>query len=248
MHARADAPPEPATSTAPSISWPAEIFSILQHFDVRQVPYVPDAGHSELIQLVLGSSSMRGVALTTEEERVSVARLQLAQLLDQLEVFQKHIPLFDTQIKTVFADHPNADLFRDLPGAGPQLAPRLCVAFGTIASLYPKPSSLQKYAGIAPVREKSGNQVWTHGRWQAPAFLRQTFVEWAGQTVRYSAWARAYYGRMLKKGKKHAVIIRALAFKWIRILWKCWQDQTPYQEARYLKQLVHRKSPNAVSP
>ena len=69
MHARADAPPEPATST--SISWPAEIFSILQHFDVRQVPYVPDAGHSELIQLVLGSSSMRGVALTTEEEGVA---------------------------------------------------------------------------------------------------------------------------------------------------------------------------------
>ena len=71
MHARADAPPEPATSTAPSISWPGEIFSILQRFDVRQVPYVPDAGHSELIQLVLGSSSMRGVALTTEEEGVA---------------------------------------------------------------------------------------------------------------------------------------------------------------------------------
>jgi sulfopyruvate decarboxylase TPP-binding subunit len=43
----------------------------LQRFDVRQVPYVPDAGHSELIQLVLGSSSMRGVALTTEEEGVA---------------------------------------------------------------------------------------------------------------------------------------------------------------------------------
>ena len=69
MHARADAPPEPATAT--STSWPGEIFSILQRFDVRQVPYVPDAGHSELIERVLGSSSMRGVALTTEEEGVA---------------------------------------------------------------------------------------------------------------------------------------------------------------------------------
>ena len=57
MHARADT----------AVSWPEEIFSILQRFEVRQVPYVPDAGHSELIERVLGSSSMRGIALTTEE-------------------------------------------------------------------------------------------------------------------------------------------------------------------------------------
>src|SRR5271155_3997934 len=51
--------------------WPEEIFQILQRFDVRQVPYVPDAGHSQLIQRVLGSSTMRGVSLTTEEEGVA---------------------------------------------------------------------------------------------------------------------------------------------------------------------------------
>jgi transposase len=190
----------------------------------------------------------QAVALTTDEARVRVALLQLEHLLDQLEVFQKHVAIFDAQIKTAFAAHPNAALFRELPGAGPQLAPRLCAAFGTITSLYPDPASLQKYAGLAPVREKSGNQIWTHWRWRAPAFLRQSFVEWAGQTVRYSEWAKVYYERMLKKGKKHAVILRALAFKWIRILWKCWQNQTPYDEARYLKQLIHRKSPNAVKP
>jgi len=40
----------------------------LQRFDVRQVPYVPDAGHSQLIERVLGAPSMRAVPLTTEEE------------------------------------------------------------------------------------------------------------------------------------------------------------------------------------
>jgi transposase len=189
----------------------------------------------------------KAIALTTEEARVSVAIFQLRELLDQLRVFHKHVPLFDAEIKAVFASHPNAPLFRDLPGAGPQLAPRLCVLFGTIQSLYPDPTCLQKYVGVAPVREKSGNQVWTHWRWQAPTFLRQTLVEWAGQTVRYSAWAKVYYERMVKKGKKHAVILRALAFKWLRILWKCWHDNTAYDEGRYLKQLTHRKSPNAVA-
>jgi transposase len=188
----------------------------------------------------------QAVALTTEEARVSVAVLQLNALVDQLEVFQKHVARLDAQIKSAFAEHPDAFLFRDLPGAGPALAPRLCVAFGAERAAYPDPASLQKYAGIAPVREKSGCQLWTHWRWNAPRFLRQSFVEWAGQTVRHSEWARVYYQRMVKKGKKHAVIIRALAFKWIRILWKCWQQRTAYDEALYLKQLSHRKSPNAL--
>ena len=70
MHARADTPQEHAdTDTA---SWPDEIFSILQRFDVRQVPYVPDAGHSQLINHVLASKAMRGVSLTTEEEGVAL--------------------------------------------------------------------------------------------------------------------------------------------------------------------------------
>jgi len=66
MHARAEASTESATS------WPEDIFSILQRFDVRQVPYVPDAGHSELIQRVLASKTMRGISLTTEEEGVAL--------------------------------------------------------------------------------------------------------------------------------------------------------------------------------
>src|SRR5262249_26379467 len=66
MHARADA------STEQRADWPEDIFSILQRFDVRQVPYVPDAGHSQLIQRVLASPAMRGIPLTTEEEGVAL--------------------------------------------------------------------------------------------------------------------------------------------------------------------------------
>ena len=61
-----------ASTTDTATSWPEEIFAILQRFDVRQVPYVPDAGHSLLIQRVLGSSTMRGIPLTTEEEGVAL--------------------------------------------------------------------------------------------------------------------------------------------------------------------------------
>lgn len=185
-------------------------------------------------------------ALTTNPVTLRLAQAQLRCLLDQWRALHQHILQFNRQIHALFSAHPEAPLFRDLPGAGAQLAPRLCVAFGTTRSLFPDPASLQKLAGVAPVREKSGAQLWVHWRWQAPSFLRQTFVEWAAQTVVHSAWARAYYERMRAKGKARNAILRSLAFKWIRVLWKCWQTRTPYDETRYLQQLLKRKSPHAV--
>jgi len=188
----------------------------------------------------------QAVAVTTDPARLSVAVLHLQALLDQLQALRRHVRVLDQAIQRAFAEHPEADLFRELPGAGPALAPRLCVAFGTLRPLFPDPASLQKLAGLAPVREKSGQKVWTHWRWQAPVFLRQSFVEWAGQSVLYSPWAKCYYERMQAKGKGRGAILRALAFKWVRVLWRCWQTRTPYNELRYLQQLLHRKSPNAV--
>src|SRR3984885_6088830 len=70
MHARTDAPSETAAENTPA--WPEDIFAILQRFDVRQVPYVPDVGHSQLIDRVLATPSMRAVPLTTEEEGVAL--------------------------------------------------------------------------------------------------------------------------------------------------------------------------------
>ena len=184
-------------------------------------------------------------ALTTDAALVSVAVRQLRVLVEQLRVVQKHVAGFDQAIAQAFAAHPEAALFGDLPGAGAVLAPRVLLAFGTERARYPDPSSLQKYAGLAPVREKSGGALWTHWRWHAPTFLRQSFIEWAAQTVVYCPWAKAYYQRMKAKDKGHWAILRALAFKWVRILWKCWQDRTPYDESRYLKQLARRRSPLA---
>jgi transposase len=184
-------------------------------------------------------------ALTTDEAIVGVAVRQVRVLVEQLRVVQKHVAGFDAAIAQAFAAHPEAALFRNLPGAGAVLAPRVLIAFGTERDRYPNPSSLQKYAGLAPVREKSGGALWTHWRWHAPTFLRQSFIEWAGQTVLHCPWAKAYYEQMKAKDKGHWAILRALAFKWVRILWKCWQDRTPYDEARYLKQLARRGSPLA---
>ncbi|KTF17059.1 transposase [Pseudoalteromonas sp. H105] len=82
-----------------------------------------------------------------------------------------------------------------------------------------------------------------HWRYSWTKFLRQTFVEWAGLSVRYSFWAKAYYRQQEAKGKPHNTIIRSLAFKWIRILFRCWKTHTPYDEPTYLTALKSKGSP-----
>jgi len=185
-------------------------------------------------------------ALTTDEAIVSVAVLQVQELIAELAVFHKHIPKLDKAIEQTFQQHPDAHLFRDLPGAGKQMAPRLCAAFGTDRQCFPDAASFQKHAGVVPVIEKSGQQCWVHWRWNAPAFLRQSLVEWAGLSILWSAWAKRYYDKAKASKKKHSVILRALAAKWVRILWKCWTTQTPYNEELYLKALAEKNSPYAA--
>lgn len=84
-------------------------------------------------------------------------------------------------------------------------------------------------------------------RWACPKFVRQTFQEWAQHSIARSEWARAYYHRQRARGKQHHAIIRSLAFKWIRILYRCWQNRTPYQEALYSAALP-RRAPDKTAP
>ena len=143
------------------------------------------------------------------------------------------------------AVHPDAFIFRSLPGAGPALTPRLVAAFGTQRERYASAAELSAWSGIAPVVERSGKQEWIHFRWACPKFLRQTFHEWAGHTLDNSVWARAYYQQQRAKGQDHHAAVRALAYKWIRILFRCWKDRKPYDEQLYLSALGKHGSPLA---
>ena len=155
----------------------------------------------------------------------------------------KAIHDYDKEIAAIAPTLSDYALFNALPGAGPKLAPRLLVAFGEQRDRFAGASEFQMHAGIAPVTERSGNKSWVHWRWQCPTFLRQTLVEWAGQTINKSFWAGAYYRQQIAKGSSHQTAVRALAFKWIRILYCCWQTRTPYDESKYLEALRRRGSP-----
>ncbi len=56
-----------------NVNWPDQLFDVLKRSDVRQVGYVPDAGHSRLIERCRDDVNMHAVSLTTEEEGVALA-------------------------------------------------------------------------------------------------------------------------------------------------------------------------------
>ena len=159
-------------------------------------------------------------ALTTDPGVIEPNALLTQALVSQLRVILEAIERFDTEIETRCQSLTDYSVFESLPGAGPVFASRLLAAFGEQRSRYRCPEELQKYSGIAPVTERSGQKSWVHGRTRCPTFLRQTFVEWAGETIPRSFWAEAYYRSQRDKGCSHQAATRALAFKWTRILYR----------------------------
>ena len=188
-------------------------------------------------------SIRHATALTEDGAVIQPCQLLVQALVEQLRATLHAIDRFDEEIAAVAETLPDYKLFAALPGAGSVLAPRLLVAFGEQRERYGSAAEVQQYSGIAPVVERSGNKCWTHWRLACPTFLRQTFIEWAGATIPRSYWAAAYYRQQLAKGCSHRVAVRALAFKWIRILYRCWQNRIPYDEATYLNALRQRGSP-----
>ena len=181
--------------------------------------------------------------LTSDAAVIEPARLLVELLLPQLRAVSAGIARFDEEIASRCQQLPDLRLFADLPGAGRVHSARLLAAFGEQRDRFADASAFQKYTGIAPVTERSGNKQWVHWRWSCPTFVRQTFVEWVASSVPHSFWARAFYESHRAKGASHNATIRALAFKWIRILFRCWVDRTPYNESRYLDALQKRRSP-----
>jgi transposase len=183
------------------------------------------------------------VALTLDEGIITPNALLVQALVAQLRVTLQVIADFDNAIAQRAQEHPDFSLFDALPGAGAVFAPRLLVAFGEQRERYASAEELQKYAGIAPVTERSGKKSWVHWRLQCPKFLRQTVVEWAAESTRHAFWAQVYYQQQRDKGKAHQAAVRALAFKWMRILYRCWQERTPYDESVYLQALKRHSAP-----
>lgn len=200
------------------------------------------AHHSRSEDLIAQRLQLQAQAqpLTTDPAIIAAQSLLGQSLVQQLAALHSVLARYDQQIAELFATHADFTLWDSFPGSGPAWGPRLAAAWGTQRDRYADARAMSAYSGIAPVKEASGKQRWIHMRWACPKFLRQTFHEMAKCSLKRCTWARCYYQMQIERGKGHHAAIRALAFKWQRIMWRCWQDHAPYDDAKYVASLKHQ--------
>jgi Transposase/Transposase IS116/IS110/IS902 family len=185
----------------------------------------------------------RAIPATRDEAVIGSARCLALVYVQQIACLRRAIGELDNEIAALARQQPDWEIFDSLPGAGEVLAPRLMAALGSRRERFASAAELQCFSGIAPVKEARGNSQRVHRRWACPKFLRQSFQEWAACSIPFCAWAKAYYDQQRSRKKSHHTAIRALAFKWMRILYRCWKDRQPYREEIYLLSWTKRNTP-----
>ena len=186
--------------------------------------------------LVIGNAR----ALTENEAIIEPNALQMLCLLDQLEALNNGVLQHDRHIRKLMQQSKRAAIFSALPGAGPAYAPRLFAAFSAHAPNCKRAADMASLVGMAPVTEQSGNMRRVYRRLRCDRFLAQSFHEFATESWKYSAWAKAFVKHHQAEGKPYHSIIRKLAVRWIRILYRMWQTGEPYDERKYINTLLKR--------
>lgn len=190
------------------------------------------------LAIFAAAESLGGAAATVEAK--SLLAVSLARVLHTLKA---QLDVYRSRIEELFGRHPDSGLFGSLPGSGVKLAPRLLAEIGDHRTRFESAEGLQAYAGTAPVTFQSG-QIEKHlVRRACQPFLRSALHLWADRSRLKCAWAEAYYQAHRRRGQSHACALRCLGQRWVKILWKMWQSNTPYDEARHLQNQRKHGSP-----
>jgi len=205
--------------------------------------YRPELNEQRLAIFAKAHEFCGSAAVTRAKSRLALALVQLLQALEnQLQEYRR-------EIRRLFNEHPDHDLFGSLPGAGEKLAPRLLSELGSDRDLFQSAQALQCYVGTAPVSFQSGQINLVHVRFMCNKSFRYAVHLWADLSRKFCSWAQVYYQQLRARGKSHATALRCLGQRWLKILWKMWQTKTRYNPDLHMaNQLKHGSWVLAVKP
>lgn len=182
--------------------------------------------------------------LTTDEVVLNTSSRKAQLLARQLLLLNQAIRDYDREIRLALSQHQLQAVFESLP-CGVTSKARIIAALGDDKQRYQSATELTTAVGIAPITTQSGKSRYVSSRWATSKFLRQTFHEFAGVTIKRCPWSKVFYESQIADGKTARMAKRALAYKWIRIIYRCWQADAPYDQEKYLQRLIKTRSPLA---
>lgn len=172
---------------------------------------------------------------------VRVHERRVGALLAQLTVTVAAVDEYREAISDFFAGMAAVEWARSLPGGrSGTTVPRLYAELGDAAGRWQTFRHLQGHAGAVPVTDRSGKHVTVFFRFAGNTHLRDAVQQFAQQSLLTSEWARAYYDRCRGRGHRHHHALRALAAKWLKIIFVLWSRQVPYDETHHLATMARQ--------
>jgi transposase len=166
-----------------------------------------------------------------EAELLGVVTLALVSVIEGVAA---QIAEIESRIAEALAAHRLAPVFQSLPRSGTVRAASLLVEIGDCKARLPTAESLACLAGVAPSTRASGQHHAVVHRFASDKWLKNALCDFAQDSVRANAWANDLYRRARARGLRHPHAVRVLARAWCYVIWRCWQDETPYDPS------VHR--------
>jgi len=156
-------------------------------------------------------SILRDDAFYVPEHIVEAYRDEALCLAHQITLLNEQIAVADERLAALFEKHPDRDLLKGLPGLGVCLAIRVIAELGDHRAHDGDPTSVQAFAGTAPVTRRSGKRgVYSICmRRGCNRVLQAALFHMARCSTRGSPWAAEYLAYARAHGKSHAKAVRA---------------------------------------
>ncbi len=153
---------------------------------------------------------------------MSVLRTLLAQ-----------IAALEVDLATQLTIHPDTHIFASLPRVQTLRTARLIGEIGDSRGRFPTPEALAALAGVVPSTRQSGRAKVVTFRYGCDRQLRDALCDFANGSRQDNPWAADLYNRAIARGHDHQHALRVLARAWTHIIWRCWQDNQPYNPANH---------------
>jgi transposase len=162
----------------------------------------------------------------TEAHGRSACVLALVRAIDTVRREEREL---EAEIIEHLEAHADAHIFTSLPKAGQGVrAAALLAEIGDVRARFPDEESLAALAGVAPVTRASGKMIGVGFRYACDKKLRNALIDFANDSRHASPWAANIYNQAIARGKRHPHAVRILARAWVRVIWRCWQDNAAY--------------------
>ncbi len=187
---------------------------------------------AERASALWGRLQQSQLAIPAHVVRVHTRRVET--VLEPLTVTISALEGYRAAIADFFARMPAATWATSLPGGqSGTTVPRLYAELGDAVGRWQSFQHLQGHAGVVPVTDRSGQHVAVFFRLACNTHWRDAAHQFALHSLTASEWARAYYDRCRRRGHRHHHALRALAAKWLKIIFVLWSRQISYDETHH---------------